>query len=233
MAREPGACLICGMPLRYFETEQEMVCSECGERFLSRACCEAGHYICDACHAKRGVEVIMAYCRNSRSKNPIAMVQEMMDDPFIYMHGNEHHIMVGAALLTAYANAGGQIALDAALEEMKARGGSYPGGSCGFWGCCGAAVSTGMFWSIATGTTPLSGKSWGLGNQITAQALEEIGRIGGPRCCKRNSFTAIRSAAGFVREHLGIEMELPEKITCHFSAENRECIRRRCPYFAG
>ena len=33
---------------------------------------------------------------------------------------------------------------------MKERGGSYPGGSCGFWGCCGAAASVGMCMSILT-----------------------------------------------------------------------------------
>ena len=208
-----------------------MVCSDCGQVFPSRASCEAGHFICDGCHARRGVEVIMSYCRHSGSRDPIAMVQEMMDDPFIYMHGNEHHIMVGAALLAAYRNSGGELDLPAALEEMRSRGGSYPGGSCGFWGCCGAAVSAGMFWSIVTGTTPLSGRSWGLGNLITSRALQRIGEAGGPRCCKRNSFSAILTAAEFVKEHLGIEMELPERVECHYSAGNRECLRLRCPYF--
>ena len=159
------------------------------------------------------------------------MVQGMMDDPFIYMHGNEHHIMVGAALITAYHNAGGKVELEAALREMEARGGKYPGGACGFWGCCGAAVSAGMFWSIVTGTTPLSGKTWGLANQITAGALQEIGMSGGPRCCKRNSFTAICTAAAFVKENLGIDMELPEKIECRYFMDNQQCIRNKCPYY--
>lgn len=233
MREKEGACLVCGEPLRYFETERDMICADCGGVFPSRASCEAGHFICDSCHAKRGVETIMTLCRGRETKDPIALAQEIMDDPFIYMHGNEHHILVGAVLLTAYHNAGGRLDLPGALEEMKARGQRYPGGSCGFWGCCGAAVSAGMFWSIATGTTPLSGRSWGLGNQITARALERIGEIGGPRCCKRNSFTAIRTGAEFVREHLGVEMELPERIVCRWSAENRQCLRNRCPYFDG
>lgn len=228
-----SGCLVCGKPLEYYDTEREMTCSICGGRFPSAAGCVDGHYICDRCHARRGVETIMSYCRKSDSKNPIAMVQEMMDDPFIYMHGNEHHIMVGAALITAYHNAGGEVDLLPALEEMKERGGKYPGGSCGFWGCCGAAVSVGMFLSIVTETTPLSGKSWGLANQITGEALGRIGRLGGPRCCKRNSFTAISAGVEFVREKLGIAMELPEKIECHYYMDNQQCIRKRCPYFTG
>lgn len=61
------------------------------------------------------------------------------------MHGPEHHVRVGAALLTAWHNGGGQIDFPAALEEMKKRGSQIPGGICGLWGTCGAAVSAGIF----------------------------------------------------------------------------------------
>ncbi|MCI9555892.1 DUF5714 domain-containing protein [Oscillospiraceae bacterium 50-16] len=231
MTRDPGACLVCGGELHYLDREQEMTCAHCGKTFLSRASCVHGHFICDACHARGSVSVILDHCRRSTLRDPIALVQEIMDEPYIHMHGNEHHIMVGAALITAYRNAGGAVDLDAALEEMCARGESCPGGSCGFWGCCGAAVSCGMFFSIVTKTTPLSGGSWGQANLMTSRALAEIGGLGGPRCCKRNSFTAIRAAAGFVRETLGVELELPEQIRCRWSPENPQCIRRRCPYY--
>lgn len=233
MARTPGACLICGKPLQYFPREREMTCSLCGQTFPSRASCEDGHFVCDSCHARRGVEVILDYCRRSALRDPIRMAQEMMDDPFLYMHGNEHHILVGAALLTAYRNAGGELELEPALEEMRRRGGAYPGGSCGFWGCCGAAVSAGMFYSIATGTTPLSGKNWGEANALTARCLQELAALGGPRCCKRNSFTAIRVAAEFTREHLGVAMDLPGRVLCRYFPENQQCIRRACPYYPG
>lgn len=78
------------------------------------------------------------------------------------MHGPEHHVMVGSALLTAYKNAGGEIDLVKALSEMQARGKKVPGGACGFWGACGAGVSAGMFVSIVTGSTPLTNEAWGL-----------------------------------------------------------------------
>ena len=55
---------------------------------------------------------------------------------------------MGAALLTAYKNAGGEIDLQQALVEMMSRGRSVPGGACGFWGACGAGISAGMFVSI-------------------------------------------------------------------------------------
>lgn len=230
IARGEGACLLCGEPLQYYETAQEMECALCHRKFSSHACCEQGHYICDECHARRGVEHILQYCRASRLTDPIRMVQEMMRDPFIYMHGPEHHVMVGAALLTAYHNSGGALELETALEEMCKRGGEYPGGACGFWGCCGAAVSAGMFLSIALGATPLSEQSWGMANEITSRALAEIGKLGGPRCCKRNSFTAIRAAVEYTAEHLKIRMQLPERVTCFYFRENEECLKERCPY---
>ncbi len=230
MARTQEACLVCGQPLEYFETEREMVCAFCKKTFPSRASCREGHYICDTCHAQQGVAAILDYCQGSTSQNPITMAQEMMDNPLIYMHGPEHHILVGAALLAACRNAGMDLDLDAALNEMRARGGAYPGGSCGFWGACGAAVSAGMALSIATGATPLTGQSWAWANGVTAACLQEIAALGGPRCCKRNTFTALRTAAGFLREHLGVELELPEQTVCRWLAENKECIGGACPY---
>lgn len=230
MRRNEGACLICGEPLRYFEKAVEMECAICHKRELSYASCEDGHFVCDECHAEKGIEVIMEGCKRSGSRDPIGIMQDLMEDPFIYMHGPEHHVMVGAALLTAYRNAGGQIDLEEALSEMKARGSEYPGGSCGLWGCCGAAVSAGMFVSIVTKATPLSGKPWRLANRMTAQALGAIAELGGPRCCKRNAFTAVVEAVKFAREQLGVEMELPGLIQCDFSEENQQCLKRFCPY---
>lgn len=233
MTRGEGACLVCGEPLVYLEKAEEMECIYCHKKELSRARCRDSHYVCDGCHAKKGIEVIMEYCGKSDSRNPIAMLQEMMEDPYIYMHGPEHHIMVGAALLTAYHNAGGEIDFSDALQEMKERGGSYPGGSCGFWGCCGAAVSVGMCMSIITKSTPLSGKSWGINNCSTGKVLEAIGKIGGPRCCKRNSFTAVKVAAELFQEHFGVTLDMPDVIRCSYSPENQQCLRRACPYYKG
>lgn len=138
-----------------------MECVFCGKKELSHASCEKGHYVCDACHAKKGIEVIMEICQKTDSKNPVEIARKIMEDPYIYMHGPEHHVMVGAVLLTAYRNSGGDIDLKEALEEMKERGSQIPGGVCGFWGCCGAGVSTGIYMSIVMGATPLAGRSWG------------------------------------------------------------------------
>ena len=89
---------------------------------------------------------------------------------------------------------------------MYSRGKQVPGGACGFWGACGAGVSAGQFMAIATQSTPLAKEPWGLSNQMTSKALGSIGEVGGPRCCKRDSYLAILAAIDFAKEHLGAEM---------------------------
>lgn len=148
---------------------------------------------------------------------------------FCHMHGPEHHVLVGSALLTAYKNAGGDIKLHSALAEMMNRGKGVPGGTCGFWGACGAGISAGMFISIISNSTPLANEPWGLSNLMTSKALEKIGAVGGPRCCKRDSYLAILSAIEFAKEHFGVEMEKHE-IVCGHSAQNNQCIGKRCPF---
>jgi hypothetical protein len=225
------ACLVCGAPLCYLDHGVEMECRRCHRRFISNASCENGHFICDACHGELGIQAIRDLCQTATEADPVRLAQRMMALPAVYMHGPEHHVLVGSALLTAYHNAGGALDRPAALDEMVKRGKEVPGGACGFWGCCGAAVSAGIYWSIATEATPLDEKNWGLANRLVSACLEEIGRHGGPRCCKRDSFLAIRTAVAFTKEHLGITMELPHRMRCGFFSQNGECIKERCPFY--
>ena len=221
-------CLICKAPLEYLNEDVEMECAICHKKEFSKTRCINGHYVCNECHTQ-GIDSIFGVCFATTSKNPVEIIQKMMELPFCHMHGPEHHIMVGAALLTAYKNAGGDIDISKALSEMKNRGQSVPGGACGFWGACGAGISSGMFISIISGSTPLAGAPFGLANRMTAKSLETIGSVGGPRCCKRDSFLSILAAIDFVKEHFGVEMEKPE-IICDYSARNNQCLGKKCPF---
>lgn len=221
-------CLICNAALEYLASETEMECVLCRRKQYSKARCVNGHFVCDECHIS-GMDGIIATCMNSRSGNPIEILEAMMSMPSCHMHGPEHHTMVGAALLAAYKNAGGEVDLKAALVEMMKRGKQVPGGACGFWGACGAGISTGMFISIALKATPLAGETWGLSNQMTARALDAIGRNGGPRCCKRDSYLAIREAIAFTREKLNIDMR-SSPIVCQYSHFNNQCRQEKCPF---
>ena len=172
---------------------------------------------------------IVSICMNSKSKNPVEIMEKMMSAPTCHMHGSEHHVMVGSALLTAYKNAGGDVELENALCEMQKRGKQVPGGACGFWGACGAGISTGMYVSIALKATPLAKEAWGLSNQMTARALDAIGKNGGPRCCKRDSYLAIIEAVRFTEERLAVKMEIDD-VVCSRSHLNNHCIKAACPF---
>ena len=221
-------CLICGAPLRYLEADVPMTCALCGRTENSKTSCVQGHYVCSECHMS-GMDSVIGLCLREKSADPVAILEGMMALPFCHMHGPEHHVMVGAALLTAYRNAGGQLDLPRALQEMLCRGKQVPGGACGYWGACGAGLSTGMFVSIATNATPLAKEAWGLSNRMTARALTVIGEHGGPRCCKRDSYLAITAAVDFAAEHLGVQMQLGN-IRCTRCHMNNQCLGKGCPF---
>ena len=64
--------------------------------------------MCDDCHTS-GVDGIVGICMAESSSNPIEVMERLMSLPMCHMHGPEHHVMVGAALITAYHNAGGTV----------------------------------------------------------------------------------------------------------------------------
>jgi len=224
-------CFVCGKPIVYFEEEKPISCQQCGKAFNSTVACEDGHYICDSCHEEQGFVFITQYVSTSQSIAPIAMATDIMRNQFINMHGPEHHYLIAAVLLAAYRNAGGEVDFDKALKIAQQRAKKVPGGICGTWGSCGAAVSTGIFISIVTGASPLSEKEWSLANQMTSQSLELIASNGGPRCCKRNTYLGITQAITFLKEKLNIYLESPQSVVCRFSHRNKQCRNEKCLYF--
>lgn len=225
-------CVICGAQLEYLDEAVEMECAVCHRRFTNNVRCINGHYVCDDCHTS-GIDSVVGICMRETSTDPFEIIEKMMQLPTCHMHGPEHHVMVGASLITAYRNAGGDVDLEKALAEMVRRGRQVPGGACGHWGACGACVSTGMFISIITKSNPLAGEPWGLCNLMTSKALASVAETGGPRCCKRDSYKSILSAIDFVADNFGIHLQKPDAIRCTRSALNNQCIGEKCPFNEG
>lgn len=226
-------CLVCGQELRYFDSSRALRCEICGKELKSDVSCEHDHFVCDRCHAQPGYEIITSLALKTGSNDPAAIAREMMENDFINMHGPEHHYLVVAALLAAYKNAGGTLDLEKSLGLARQRAEKVPGGVCGNWGACGAGVGTGIFVSLATEATPLSTDEWRLANEMTSQSLSVIARNGGPRCCKRDTYLAILTAADFVEERLGVKMARPEATQCSFFNNNPSCKRQDCLFFPG
>ena len=229
-------CLICGASLVYAQQSTMQTCAICGNQEMGTTTCEEGHYVCNNCHRTGGIDFMIKLCTKSRSKNAIDILVEAMDDKSVYPNGPEHHTLVGAAIIAAFYNAGGKIGggkmtKGMALKELKARSLQVPGGTCGFWGCCGAATSAGQALSIINGSTPLKKEEWGQCQRLTSTILGHLADQGGPRCCKRTGFTAVLDTIDFLNQNYPVRMEKPESVTCRFCAGNKQCLKTECPYF--
>lgn len=72
--------------------------------------------------------------------------------------------------------------------------------------------------------------TWGDHMQFTSDAIGEIGKINGPRCCKRDAMIAFKNGIEYVNSHYGVILEY-EQMKCEFSAVNMQCIKDRCPFY--
>lgn len=147
------------------------------------------------------IQLIMQLCLESQSKNPIALFMSIAKNSNINMHGPEHHFLDGACVLTAYFNVKNKEGLKENLEKLSLEATKMPGGICGKWGVCGAVTSIGTALAIIEGTGPLSDDlSWGNHMMFTSKALETLGKINGPRCCKRDGVLSLMIAIEYVEK---------------------------------
>jgi hypothetical protein len=226
-----AGCLLCGAELRYLTSHEPRTCVLCERAHSANAVCAAGHFVCDACHGMGVPEMIVAVCAAAATADPVALAGDLMRSPRVHMHGPEHHLLVPAVLLAAAGHLRGDPRRGALLVEARRRAEAVKGGFCGFWGACGAAVGAGLFVSLWTGATPLSGPEWRLANAMTARALAVIADSGGPRCCKRDSLIAITEAVAFARAQLGLELTASAPPACAYVALNKECPRAACRFY--
>lgn len=233
MEKHKVGCMICGQELVYNEEDKEVKCIYCKDTYSSNVSCSEGHYVCDTCHSKDSIDLIYSYCLKTDQTNPLEMSIELMKSENINMHGPEHHFLVPAIIVSSYYNKIDQKEeKKEKLDLVKERASKIPGGICGNYGSCGAGVGTGLAMSVITEATPLTEGSWGLANEMTGHALISMGKTGGPRCCKRNTFTGLVEASRFIEERLDVELydHQDDKIICEFKKYNKQCIGKRCPF---
>jgi hypothetical protein len=224
-------CGVCARPLVYAAESVTKTCALCGKEEKAAIYCPAGHYICDSCHSKAALEVLRQVLADSKATDPAAIIEQVMGHPSVPMHGPEHHVIVPAAIVAAVRNSGHPLP-EGAIEKAIERASKVPGGWCGLYGDCGAAVGAGIAVSVITGATPLTGKPRTLALAATAQALSRM-LDEQPRCCKRASRIAVESTVDFLREKLGIDLPAAEKVKCTYSLRNAQCPQSLCRYYEG
>ena len=161
------------------------------------------------------------------------LVQRLMDLPELPMHCPYHHFLMPAALLTAanLSSGGSRETLERQLRTAGERAGSVPGGYCGQFGACGAAVGAGIFASVWQGTDPHSKSGWAACNEMTARCLASIAAVEGPRCCKRVTYLTLGAAVPAAAQLLGVDLGPVPAIRCHHFSRSRDCRGTACPFF--
>lgn len=223
-----SGCLVCGAELVYSpDMSFNADCYYCGKTELTYVFCVEGHYVCNDCHSKDILELVEEICIDSNLTDPVELALCIFDIPTLHMHGPEYHSIVPAVLLSAYGNCI-KNKDDSAIKEAVLRGKAIFGGICGTHGACGACIGVGIAYSIIHKVTPYSKEDRGEANRMTALALTEISSFGGPRCCKRDSITAIETA----KKHFKCFDNAGKcRYVCSQSVYNDMCIKSDCPYY--
>ena len=220
---------MCGAPLVYGTEEVLKRCEFCGKESKALIYCPEGHYVCDTCHSRGALDILRDTLNKSTSADPVEILEKVMAHPAVPMHGPEHHAMVPGIIVAAVKNAGYPVP-EGAVEKAIERGSKVPGGWCGFYGACGAAIGVGTAVSVLTGATPLTGNTRALANEATAFALKKM-IDGGARCCKRASRKALESAVDFLKTRMGINLKTHKQTKCQYIKRNKECINEACAYY--
>ena len=226
--KKTEGCMVCGQELEYFQEAQELHCSYCGRSFQANAACKENHFVCDDCHKESGVEAIRAICRWTEETDLITLLKLIRSHPAIPMHGPEHHAMMPAIILTAFRNSGGTIDQEVINSAIN-RGAGVPGGACGFWGACGAAIGAGIAASSILSATPLTPSPRQQAQSFSAHILGKVATYKGGRCCQRETWLTLTETAALSKSFFGLRLAAKDTVACDQYTRNKECIRKACP----
>ncbi len=229
--RQARDCMVCGAPLHYETTPMSRRCHYCGVEESSSAACDRGHFVCDRCHQQEALPVIRHLLGSSRETDLLTLLQAVRRHPALPMHGPEHHALLPGVLLTCYRNNGGELSDGAILSGIE-RGSRVPGGSCGFWGNCGAVIGAGIAAAVILEATPLTPHPRQRAQSFSAGLLAEVARITGGRCCQREAWIVLRETSRRSRELFGVHLPAAAVLACDQYPHNRECLRAACPLWA-
>ena len=68
--------------------------------------------------------------------------------------------------------------------------------------------------------------------KFTSRAIGELGRINGPRCCKRDAMIAFREGVRYINEHTQSCARGYEDEPCGFSMQICQCLGKSSPFYA-
>jgi MoaA/NifB/PqqE/SkfB family radical SAM enzyme/ubiquinone/menaquinone biosynthesis C-methylase UbiE len=226
--KHPTGCLVCGNDIVYLTESKTKTCFYCNRELLTNTVCQNGHFVCDLCHSHDTIQIIREICLKSSCSDVIELFKKIRSHPSVPMHGPEYHSLVPAAILAVYRNSGGDISDKDILDAIE-RGTTIAGGSCAFLGICGAATGVGIAYSIILKANPYMARERQIVQTVTREILEKISRYKAPRCCQRDCWIGLMTAADLSERYLPITIPADETLVCEQHEKNKECIRKLCP----
>lgn len=225
-----GKCLKCKGKLIHKTEWSYAKCVSCGIREKTQIFCDNDHYYCNTCASKEVIHKLYDMLPDLQGENPSDIAEKLFVECGI--SGNSPHPLTTAAFLTAYKNLTNKIS-DADVLNGVTKAVQIPGGWCGYYGCCGAAVGLGVAFAIIKGATPMNDRERSLANLVTAEGLKVVAEQGGPRCCIGSVRGVLELSEKLAEENLDITF--PERKgsfkRCWQSHFNDDCKKSRCKYY--
>ena len=174
--------------------------------------------------------IALARCE-VKGTSPAAALEDVLSAiDGLPVHGLWHHSVPGELLLLCLRNAGYPIA-EELIDEVVERGRLTPPGACGFLGPCGALVSAASAYAVLLGSTPVAFDRRERLLQFHARVAARLAELGGNRCCKKSTYTALDLAQ---EEFARLGYALPREEfagRCRFFPDNETCDGHDCVYF--
>jgi hypothetical protein len=192
------------------------------------AVCSDGHYVCDTCHAENALQVIERICLTTGATDMLALFEEITAHPAFPDNGPEYHSLIPGVILATARNLGLQVSEETLLAGIR-RGGQMAGGSCAYWGICGAATGVGVAFSLLLEANPMKAEARQAVQAAVGQVLAWISALRAARCCRRDSVLALRKAARISSDLLPVTLSAEAAVGCPAHRQKDGCLGRSCP----
>ncbi len=225
-------CPICSKGMIESLVTFELECFYCQQQSFSTIKCSNGHYICDLCIGTTAKHIIITHCKKSNSIDLFLLANDLMKHPNFPISGSEHHLLIPAVLLTAYANSiQDDVLKEQLIYEAEIRTFDLFLQNCCHYGSCVGGISVGIFFKILSDLKLLNPDDFKICNNITAQTLIAIADNSPSICCKRCVFISLEKAVDSLRESLNISLLTKQKTVCTFHNEVKSCNQEECQFY--
>ncbi len=205
-----------------------MECAICHRQEPSKTRCVQGHYVCNDCHTK-GMDSLFGLCLTETSADPVNILERMMDLPFCHMHGPEHHVMVGAALLTAYKNAGEGSSLSRPCTKCTAGENRCLAGPAASGAPAGRESARGSSWPSPQSPPP-GGGALGAEQPDDRESPGGHWPAGRPPVLQAGFLSLPPCGHRLCPGPSGVEMDRTQP-RCRRSDQNNQCLKTKCPFY--